>query len=89
MTLCLKNFTGPHDAENLSAYLQYCFDKYKIGNKIISICADNAGDIKNGLKLLQQEGKTHFTGPLAIALHGPLATISCEKGYWCSKSSNY
>jgi hypothetical protein len=62
LTLCLKNFTGPHDAENLSAYLQYCFDKYKIGNKIISICADNAGDIQNGLKLLQQEGKTHFTG---------------------------
>jgi len=62
LTLCMKHFTGPHDAENLSFYLNYCIDKYGIGNKIYSICADNAGDIQNGIQLVKQNGNTHFTG---------------------------
>jgi hypothetical protein len=62
LTLCLTEFSGPHDAENLCAYLKFCFEKYQIGDKIVSVCADNAADIQLGLQFLKEDGKTAFTG---------------------------
>ncbi len=46
----------------LCDYLKFCFEKYQIGTKIYSVCADNAHDIQLGLKYLKEDGNTAFTG---------------------------
>ena len=45
---------GSHTGENLSSELKETFDKYGLKEKIVSVSADNAFNIQNGLELLKE-----------------------------------